>query len=1203
MPFTPAQRQAIDAENRELLVSAAAGSGKTAVLVERILGLIQHRGLSVDRMLIVTFTRAAAGEMRERLETRLNELAAGDRRLSRQADLVSSAQISTIHSYCQQVVRQNFQHCQVDPQFMLMDERARAACYEESREETLTWLYEAAGTDQELEALARKFPEREISLMIDSLYRFMMSRPDPFDWLKMSEERDWDARTAGGTEMARVFCREAGVIVEGMRSLLGEAQRLPRDPSFPPAYLNTLQSDEHTIRELEEACGAGLKRLVTAAKAVKFVTLARVRPKTEDEAALAERFKSLRSRYKDMAGELGKLLSVDFEQSIEDMRRMRPATRGLGKAVRHFHEAFSGKKREDAMIDFGDLEHMALSVLRDPRLGREQAERFDAIFVDEYQDVSELQEAILNALKRSEGQSVFYVGDVKQSIYRFRLAEPRLFLSKLASFSPQQDAPQRRIVLNRNFRSKSAVLDAVNRVFSYVMDGRVTEIDYNEEARLYAGIPSTGDPQTELHVLCSDGLSAQDAVMAEAALIARDIKRTVGTPVVDGEGNICGKLHYHDIAILLPVSKNVADKVELVLNREGVPVYSEGSADPMASEEITQLIQFLTLLDNLMNDVALLSVLRGPMFEFSESELARIRLSRPQREASFLGAVQAAAGGEDGALAARCRDALDTLERERFYLGSMPLSAYLWDFLKRSGLYVHYGAQPGGRARQANLRMLCHRAADRERTHGDGLSGFLRSLEADAGAESGPASVNPWEDVVRVMTIHKSKGLEFPTVYVMGLGRAMLGRAATKAVSVHGTIGYGLEYVNETMRTKRATLLQAAIALSEKNAERAERARVLYVAMTRPKSRLVMVGSQKGGMDELVGRLEADEARDAYSVRGARSMLDWILACVTKEDELSQDDSFSTASLRETQLEMQFPTLSTGFPQKEAKWRVVFHNHIDIPRVSGRPAKLDDLPLPSAMPQERPFRFAPRGEGEDPIAPEAARFHHPLKLGVTALCRAMEGLEPLTDATEEETAELKRLPQFEPKPRLLSSLPAMPAFLSPPDEERALITGVETHRVLGLIPLTGVRERVGDANALTRYIKEEIQSYARRGVMDERAARLADAGMAARFFQSELGRRMLRSPEVRREWSFNLLLREPFEAILQGVIDLCFLEDGAWVLVDFKTDRVKSADALWARYGRQLDYYRLALERGTPWPVKERTLFSLRLGEGAAKYD
>lgn len=292
----------------------------------------------------------------------------------------------------------------------------------------------------------------------------------------------------------------------------------------------------------------------------------------------------------------------------------------------------------------------------------------------------------------------------------------------------------------------------------------------------------------------------------------------------------------------------------------GIPVYCEGGGDPMTSDEVDQVLQHLALLDNLANDVALLSELRSPLFELSERELAAIRLLRPQREASFLSALQAAAHEADAPLDARCRAVLDALEAERFYARSMPLAEYLWSFLKRSGLYAHYGAQPGGKLRQANLRMLCHRADAYEQSHTDGLHGFVEAVRADGsgGGEQSPAVMNPWEDVVRVMTIHKSKGLEFPTVYVMGLGGPLLRRTQTRTLSLHGEIGFGLGYVNERARTRRTTLLQGAIALKERSAERAERARVLYVAMTRPKVRLVLVGSMKN----------PDAARTGRSRRG-----------------------------------------------------------------------------------------------------------------------------------------------------------------------------------------------------------------------------------------------------------------------------------------------------------------------------------------------
>lgn len=1202
--FTPAQQEAIEAGNRELLVSAAAGSGKTAVLVERIFRLIQQRGLSIDRMLIVTFTRAAASEMRERLELRLSEAAGGDARMQKQADLVAGAQISTIHAFCQQVVRQHFQHCGVDPQFMLMDERTRQAYYQESMEETLDEIYTLARENNELLSLIRKFPERELAAMLDSLYRFLLSRPDPMEWLAMHSQKAWTSQTIDLEPMARAFCSEAALMTDEMQALWESARELSTHASFPPPYANTLQADEQTIAALRRAPALGLKALVGAVAACKFVTLSRFKPATGDEQRMADRFKEVRARYKDVVDDLKKLLPQDAEQGVNDLQAMAPATRGLAHAVRMLDEAFTRRKREQAVIDFGDLEHMTLSVLKNDQLRPELAGRFDAVFVDEYQDVSELQEAILNGLKRAPDagrpQSYFYVGDVKQSIYRFRLAEPGLFLKKLAAFSPEADAPCRRIILNRNFRSKTGVLDAVNRVFEHVMDSRVTEIDYDEEARLYPGVPSKGDPVTEIHVLNADALKPQEQALAEAEWIARDIMATVGTTVMDGEGNPCGTLHYRDIAILMPVSRGVADKVELALSRQGVPVYCESGGDALSSEEVGHMLSHLSLLDNLMNDVALIGELRSPLFEISEQELAAIRMLRPEREASFLTALRAAAAeAADERLRTRCREVLVTLERERFYARSMPLADYLWDFLNRSGLYQHFGAQPGGKLRQANLRMLCTRAGEYEKNHTDGLHGFVETLRLDAGSgEGSPTVINPWEDVVRIMTIHKSKGLEFPTVYVMGLGRSMFGRPATRAVSVHGDVGLGLRYVNETVRTRRQTLLQGAIALREKNAERAERARVLYVALTRPKNRLVMVGSQKGaGAEALIKQLKAGQP-DVFSVRAARSLLDWAMQSVTPDDEII-NDGVSTSDLWETANEMNFPTKSTSFPQKKAHWRVVFHMHPSVTRGKAAAQKLL-IPLPTADEAQRlPGVAVRREQGKDPIAPKLSFAQMPLKVGVTALCRAMEEAKPFQELDMEETAEEKRFPLLMQRPKLLNSLPSLPAFLEPPLEERGIKAGAATHRLLELLSLEGARN-ASDAEMLP-FISGEVKRLLAQGVITAEEAAMTDTGIVARFLSGSWGRRMLSSHRVEREWSFNLRIHEPVDTLLQGVIDLCFLENSAWVLLDFKTDRVKNADELWQRYGRQLDFYRMALERGTSCPVSQWGLCALRLGEVSAR--
>ena len=1208
MRFTPAQQMAIDARSRELLVSAAAGSGKTAVLVERILSMIQRDRISIENMLIVTFTRAAAAEMRERLETRLADAANGDERLLRQADLVASAQISTIHAFCQQTVRQNFQHCQIDPQFGLCDERTRALFYQESMEETLDGIFERAHADGDLASLVRKFPERDIAQMLDALYRFLMSRPDPMEWLRRHAEKIWRAETLDQEPMAVAFCREAALIIEGMISLWHECEAASHNPAFPEKYLVTLRSDNADLSALANACGAGLSHLIRALGALKFARLPVVRPATEDEAALCTFFKDTRARYKDMADEIRKLLPEDVDRAIADLLAMGPASKGLAKAMLLFHETFSQKKREQGVIDFNDLEHMTLAILQNPDLRRQLSQRFDAIFVDEYQDVSELQEAILNGLKRPETdprpQYAFYVGDVKQSIYRFRLAEPGLFLRKLTAFSADENAPQRKIILNRNFRSKSAVLDAVNRVFSHVMDSRVTEIDYDEDAKLYPGVPSTGDPETEVHILNSRDRRPQEMILAEAEWIAQDILRTVGQPVVDGNGEPCGLLRFRDIAVLLPVSKSIADKVELVFQRHGIPVYCEGASDAMGADEVQQLLQYLTLLDNLMNDVALLSVLRSPIFEMTEQELALIRLCKPEREASFLMALsEAAQSAENPALRQRCREALQTLEEERFYLASMPLGDYLWDFLGRSGLYAHYGAQAGGKLRQANLRMLCTRASEYEKTHMDGLHGFVESLKAEGpSGELSPTVMNPWENVVRIMTIHKSKGLEFPTVYVMNLGRSMFGRSSTRSLSVHGEVGFGLGYVNEEARTRRQTLVQGAIALREKNAERAERARVLYVALTRPKSRLVMVGSKSLAQFNLHDFHESlARPSDVYAVRSAASMLDWVLQSARVDDEISE--KFSTSEPWKTSVFTGFSSDSTSFPQKSAPWRVVFHINPDVPRANASKMNILHAPIALAAEASESFShlFARRQTGDDPIAPGLRLNHLPIKVGVTALCRAME--EGETPSEEEENAETKRFPLAAAQPRLLSALPALPAFLEPPREEHALMTGVETHRVLGLIDLSKLRPVMENPKALYARICAEMERMVDDGIMTPQQSDYVNRSMIARFFESELGRRMLKSPCVMREWAFNLRVQEPFPTTVQGVIDLCFLEDGAWVLVDFKTDRCETAAELYPRYRRQLAFYRRALEAGTPHPVRETLLYALRIGQSFAEGD
>ncbi len=1192
--FTPAQQSAIYVDNRELLVSAAAGSGKTAVLVERILRLIRDKGIDMNRMLVVTYTRAAAAELRERLELRLQKAASEDATMSRQLDLLPGAQISTIHSYCQKVIKEQFRHCGIDPQFTIADDRTSKTLYQESLNEVLDSAYQLAGENPELRAILEVLPEKQLIAVMDATFEFLQTRPDPMGWMRQQAGQEWTVETLRQHPLSESILQESRLILMNAMSIWQQGKEMLRLPAFPEKYQQTISADFITLTELEKATG-GLEQLGQAVSSAKFATLVRVKPETTDAALLAEEFKELREQYKDCLKELKKLLPDKLEKAAGDLGRMQMAAKGLCWLMEALKASFLNHKLERAVLDFNDLEHMTLEVLADPELSRLESGRFDAVFVDEYQDVSAIQEAILNGLKRQEaGQYFFYVGDVKQSIYRFRQAEPTLFLSKLASFSDEADADHRRIILNRNFRSRETVLDSVNRVFRHVMDSRVTEIDYDENAMLYPGRPSEDDPRTELHLI--QGVNKRDRIVAQARLVARDIQRTVGQPTAGSDGQPGAPLHYRDIVILLPVVKGVADKVEAELVKAGIPVYLDAAMNAMGAEEVVQVCQHLMLLDNLRNDLALIAELRSPLFDISERELADIRLMLPEREASFLDAVKACADQqEDQLLCMRCRQILSELEKERFLYNSMPVEEYLWDFLMRSGLYAHYGCQPGGKLRQANLRMLCHKAGEYAASHTEGLVGFLSSLKS-GGDTTSPTVVNPWEDVVRIMTIHKSKGLEFPTVYLMGLEEPIQKRTQIRTVSMHPELGLSLMYMNKAARTKRTTILQNVIDLRNRAETRAEKARVLYVAMTRPKNRLVMVSCSDTDQAE-AGRLvnRRHSGGQLALVRSAKTLADWVIQSADPEELIFADDDqqkFSTDTSTHGENLVENHSISTGYPQNSRLWRIVFHNE------AGESTLTEDTGEENTTSDADLFSYEEilpvASDCTDPLTPLRAVEQTPLKVGVTALCRAMAEAQPIEP--EEDTPERKRYPLMTRQPRLLSSLPEKPDFLQPRQEDEALQRGVCTHLLLSTVSLEGAARAVTEGNVID-FLETHRENLRLKGQFTIQEASVADVRMAARFLTSEEGRNMLCSKEIRREWPFNLRIREPIATMVQGVIDLCYLEEEEWVLIDFKTDYVVSPEELWQRYRMQVGFYRQALEKATGRKVRRWGLYSLRLGK------
>ena len=788
MQFSPEQLSAITATNRELLVSAAAGSGKTAVLIEKIYTMLKQDGLQVDRMLVVTFTRAAAAEMRERLKRRM----AGDPSIAlrKQRERLELAQISTLHSFCHKIVQEYFQAVDIDPLSVIADTTVSSNLFQEALDAAMETLYEnAAGGNAPAASLTAKFKDKQIVSMTAELYPFLMTLADPFGWLKRQAEKAYTTADLESGDMADTLLSDCRVLLDGARELADELTALAAHPACHEKYKQSIRADLVEAKQLLDAAPQGLLSVIPAAQRFALPRLPGLRNLSDEEKEISLRYKELRDGLKSLAAKVGSVLPHSPEAVITRLNAMQPALLGLHDLCVSLHETFSRLKKQRSLLDPNDLEHMALAILSHPEIRAAVAARYDAVFVDEYQDISGVQEALLNSIKRQNTvseQRFFYVGDVKQSIYRFRQADPTLFMEKEAAFSDDEAAPQRRIDLNRNYRSRGAVLHAVNRVFARVMRKDVTEIAYDSRAHLYPGVETEGDPPVQLHIFTTPLKSAQRTAV-QAAAIGREILKRVGQPYLDRKENKLRTLRYRDIAILAPKMKGVDEVVTQALSALQIPVYAEGSGAGLQSGEIAQVLCHLRLLDNIQDDLSLLAALRSPAIGITDAELAEIRIR--QKKGSYLSALRAAAQGV-GALAVRCKGALKHLEHERFLLRSMPLPDYLWSFLTRSGLYSFYGAQPCGQLKQANLRLLCEKAVEFQSRGAGGLRAFLSSVVSVTAAResTSPTVLGPKEDVVRVMSIHKSKGLEFPVVFLMGLETPMERRGGS-ALAMHPKLG------------------------------------------------------------------------------------------------------------------------------------------------------------------------------------------------------------------------------------------------------------------------------------------------------------------------------------------------------------------------------------------------------------------------------
>ena len=1131
--WTDEQSRAIELRGENILLSAAAGSGKTTVLVERVLRLIGE-GADVDRMLVVTFTRAAAADMRAKLSRQLNaRAAAGDARCRDQLLRLERASISTIHAFCAQFLRENFETAGVDPAFRVLDDAVNARLRDEALDEALEAAYGEA--DETLLALDYGRGPKGVRAALELLFARMEERPDPEEWLARAVRCDDEALSRWQDEIRASATRA----VRAARVQLLQALEIP---GCPDNYAAAIRADADALRALESL--EDYDALYRALDEYTPTRAASRRGQDVDEGAL-DAVKRLRDAARRALAD-ARILALPLSTARADAAALAGQLETLGRLALRAREIYEEKKAAQSGLTYADLEHRTLRALRNPGTAAAVRERFDHIFVDEYQDTSDLQEALIAAICRENNR--FMVGDVKQSIYRFRLAEPRLFLEKYADYGAGRGGVL--LPLTRNFRSRPGILAFVNLVFERAMVGGDTEILYDDLARLNAGdagAPLTGDVDIRLIDLAAEPEIAPDD---EAAAALAELKNAEREAILIADGirkrmAADPSLRYRDFAILTRSRGDAFTAMLPVLLAHGIPAYADGAMGYYDSMELNWALSMLRLIANGRSDVELIGMLRSPAAGLDADELARVRIA--YRDVPYCDAAARYAAERDDALAERLRAFFERLDQWRLKAGALGLGDFVRLILDESGFYTYAGALPGGAQRQANLDQFVLSACDFDREISGSLTRFLQYTEhlRQKGDADAAHILSENDDVVRMMTIHKSKGLEFRVVFGALLARRYRVERQDAPLVAHRDLGVGMGYVDPALRTRRVTLPQAAIIERQKREDAAEELRILYVLLTRARDQLVLTGCVRG----------ADRARRRWealsgAIFAASSHLDVIMAaCCRAERE--------------------------GLPT---------HSSLDI------------LPAVSLVPDAAPARDGAAAQFErvmaDPDAfaqpeleramawryPDELAARRPLKLTASGLIRELEGPEQLPTLTER------------------------PAFLSE-DARRMTATerGTAYHRAMQLLdfaPLAGL-----SGPEMRGAVARQLDGFANRRLMTDAQREVVAPEKLAAFLESPMGLRLRRAQIVRREWPFNAMLRAEEaltvqeagrfaqeELLVQGTIDCCFIEDGAWILLDYKTDRADDPDALRDHYRAQLHVYALALERITGLPVRERAL-------------
>ena len=1281
--WTKEQEQVIELRNRNILVSAAAGSGKTAVLVQRILGKVMdpEHPVDIDRLLIMTFTRAAAGEMRERIANALED-ALGENpeneHLQRQTTLIHTAQITTIDGFCAYVIRNYFHLIGLDPGYRTGEEGELKLLQEDVMKELLEAYY---AKDQEkykyfIECYATGKSDEGIRDLIYSLYHAAMSNPYPDEWMEkcIDSYKNTDIESIKASEWMKLLWKNVLADLEQAKGLAEEARKLCFSPGGPYLYDDAISSDLLLIRDAQEKALTGDfdgTRAVLGSPA--FARLSTKKPKEPVDDLLKEQVKALRENEKDILKDLGsRYFTVGEEELPLLLECCREPVEMLVELTREFIRLYGEKKREKNILDFTDMEHFALEILmervedegeagyRMSQAARELSMKYDEVMVDEYQDSNLVQEMITTCVSgwAKKSKNIFMVGDVKQSIYRFRLARPELFMEKYKKYT-LTDSGEQRIDLHKNFRSRSQVLSCANFIFRQIMGEDLGGIAYDEAAALYPGavFPEGARDEflsTEVLLVEKDSeeledlMEGQDARELEALAISHRIQEMVGKEkILDKETGEYRPVRYGDIVILLRTASGWSETFTDVLSAHGIPVYAASKTGYFSALEVVTVLNYLQVCDNPLQDIPLAGVLRSPLAGCTTQELAVIREEDPEgmlyesvlhflgeEETNSADEVQEAVTGvgfneeipweeeyqtdlfdwerlqqeeaarekekrrklispEDrDALQKKLRGFISLLNEMRDLAVYTPVHELILEILRRTGYGNYAKALPNGAQRSANLAMLVEKAMDYEKTSYRGLFNFVRYIEHLQKYEVDYGEVNlsgAGEGSVEIMTIHKSKGLEFPVVILAGMGKQFNFQDLNAKLLIHPDYGLGADAILPDRRMVVSTLNKQVIRRQLLEESLGEEIRVLYVALTRAKEKMILTGAVSNLDKELISlshfRENQTELLPAETRLKGKNYLDYVLPALARHR--CMDSLYEKIGL--------FPTKENPLYEDPAQFQVkritaqMLTEAEVVDQATGQMEEnlLEDWDSEKVMDpgirEELDKRFGF-------VYPYEYRRDIPVKVTVSDLKKK----------SYHEDEEIEEAVYFEP-----DIVPLVPRFIEEKTEAEEEFTGAARgtayHRVMECL-------EYGKTDT-SQNLKEQIEELVQNQKLSEVEAKCVRVSDIRGFVECDLGQRMKAAAlkgRLFREQPF-VISRSAAEideswdeserVLVQGIIDAYFLEDEEIVLVDYKTDYVRRGEEkkLIERYHTQLEDYGQALERMTRRRVKEKYIYSFAL--------